>query len=160
MIETANRMASIFEADVEALVNPVNCVGISGKGLAFDFKMRFPENYADYDLVCKSGSMRIGTVFIHHINPIVKLHTGKRNPLHILNVPTKDHWKDPSKIEYIRDGLKALVQTIEHFNIKSVAIPALGCGCGQLDWADVKPEIIKAFEPIQDRVFVLLFEPK
>lgn len=145
----------IFSLGADALVNPVNCVGVAGKGLALEFKKRFPEAYESYKAGCEAGRIEIG-----HI-------TGFRrdndSPV-IIHFPTKLHWKDNSKLEYIEQGLfgfSALVThlcTIPESRIVSVAIPALGCGLGGLNWKDVKPLIVASMENIN--VTTYLIEPK
>ena len=132
-------IGDIFEADVEALVNPVNCVGVSGRGLAKDFKERFPENFLMYKSACDRGILRPGKLYSCHFESAGR-------PLWIINFPTKDHWRDASHVSYIRDGLKELVAAIAGFKIHSIAIPALGCGLGALSWkSEVRPLLEAAF---------------
>ena len=141
----------ILRTDAEALVNTVNCVGVMGRGIALQFRKAFPENYSEYKALCDENGLRIGTVFVHD--------TGRcLYPRYIINFPTKRHWKGKSRIEDIEAGLKALVQEIRSRNIRSIAIPPLGCGLGGLDWQDVEPRIRRALEPLPN-VRVLLFEP-
>lgn len=137
--------------DVAAIVNTVNCVGVMGKGIALQFKNKWPANFTEYAAACKAGEVRPGRVFIHDLGGLVK-------PNYILNFPTKDHWRGASKIEFIRDGLVDLVAQVRRLGIRSIAIPPLGCGNGGLDWADVRPMIEAAFEHLPD-VEVRLFEP-
>lgn len=150
MIETTQ--GNLLEADAEALVNTVNCVGVMGKGIALQFKQAFPENFSLYARVCKEGRMLPGNVLVFETGGMV-------NPKYIINFPTKRHWKGKSKIEDIDAGLMDLVAQIKHYRIQSIAIPPLGAGLGGLNWADVKPRIEKAFAELQD-VRVLMFEPK
>ncbi len=123
----------IFKANTEALVNPVNCVGVMGKGLALEFKKRFPHNFQEYKSACDGDLFDIGLMFI--TGPYIYTNY----PTYIINFPTKRDWRDPSKLIYIDNGLIDLAQTIEEFEIKSIAIPALGVGNGGLDWKFVKP---------------------
>ena len=139
---------SIFDADVQALVNPVNCVGVMGKGLALEFKKRFPKNYEFYKQCCYDGYLRPGIV-------INKLENDKM----IFHFPTKDHWKDPSHLDYIRDGLPQLAGYLDNFNYESVALPALGCGLGGLNMRDVLPLIHRAFKDYES-IRVVVFLPK
>lgn len=120
-----------------------------GKGLALQVKKALPENFATYEKACKAGEVAPG-----------RMHIVQRlaSPRFIINFPTKKHWRHPSKIEYVRDGLRDLVQQVQRLGIKSIAIPPLGCGNGGLSWADVKPLIVCAFEGAGD-VRVVLFEP-
>jgi O-acetyl-ADP-ribose deacetylase (regulator of RNase III) len=142
----------LLAADVEALVNPVNCVGVMGKGLALQFKRAFPENYRRYRLACGRGTVRAGDMFV--VSP--ELPAG---PRWIINFPTKRHFRDPSRMEDIEAGLIALVRLARELNIKSIAVPALGAGLGGLAWEDVRPCLETAFAGLPE-VRVLLFEPR
>ena len=137
--------------DVDAVVNVVNCVGVMGKGIALQFKNKWPDNFTAYAEACRAGEVRPGRMFIFDAGGLVK-------PNFIVNFPTKDHWRGASKIEFIRDGLADLVKQVRRLGIRSIAIPPLGCGNGGLDWAEVRPLIEGAFEPLPD-VEVRLFEP-
>jgi len=143
---------NLLEADVEALVNTVNCVGFMGKGIALQFKQAFPENFEAYQKDCKAKQVRPGKMFVYETGEIF-------NPKYIINFPTKRHWRGKSKIEDIADGLKMLIEEIRCYKIKSVAVPPLGCGLGGLDWNVVRPMIEKSFEEIPS-VKVLLYAPK
>ena len=124
----------IFESDAEALVNTVNCKGVMGRGLALQFKRRFPENFAAYRAECDAGRMAPGRVHVFE--------TGRMSPRYIINFPTKDHWRNASSLAYIADGLDSLESEVRHLGIRSIAIPALGCDLGGLDWEDVRPRIV------------------
>lgn len=137
--------------DVDAIVNTVNCVGVMGKGIALQFKNKWPANYQQYEVACKKKLVKTGHMFVHDSGGLVK-------PNFIINFPTKDHWRGNSKIEYIKDGLNDLVGQIKQLNIKSIAIPPLGCGNGGLDWNEVKPLIEHAFNNLPE-VEVRIFEP-
>ena len=137
--------------DVDAIVNTVNCVGVMGKGIALQFKNKWPDNFKAYASACKSSHVVTGKMFIYNLGAIA-------TPKYIINFPTKDHWRRKSKIEYIKDGLDDLVTQIQILNIKSISIPPLGSGNGGLDWNDVKQLITKAFMELPD-VEVRLFEP-
>lgn len=145
------KKGNLLNADVEALVNTVNCVGVMGKGIALQFKQAFPDNFKAYSRACKSNEVLPGAMFITEISRFT-------NPKYIINFPTKRHWKAKSKIEDIQSGLKALIADIQRFNIKSIAIPPLGCGNGGLDWGEVHPLIERAFAQIRD-VDVWLYAP-
>lgn len=128
----------IFKANTEAIVNPVNCVGVMGKGLALEFKKRFPYNYHEYKIQCANDLLEIGLMLI--TGPYVES-DGKlfaNYPMYIINFPTKKDWRDPSKMIYIDEGLIDLANTIEEYEIKSIAFPALGAGNGGLNWNFVK----------------------
>ena len=141
----------ILQAEVEALVNTVNCVGVMGRGIALQFRKEFPENYTAYKKVCERGELRPGRVFVFELNQL-------QNPRYVINFPTKRHWKGKSRIEDIRAGLEALVKEVRSLGIRSVAIPPLGCGLGGLSWTQVRPMIEDAFRALAD-VQVLVFEP-
>lgn len=137
---------NLFDGEHQAIVNPVNCVGRSGKGLALLFKKRFPAMFLAYKKYCDEGKLRPGT-----------LHTYKEGDLWIVNFPTKDHWRNNSEMEYITKGLKALVSFIKKEDIKDIGIPALGCGLGGLLWYQVRGEIKKALEQLDIKITV--YEP-
>jgi O-acetyl-ADP-ribose deacetylase (regulator of RNase III) len=147
MIELAR--GNLLDSGAEALVNPVNCRGVMGAGLALAFKRRFPEVFDAYRAACESGELRLGQM---HAVQVV-------GGQWILHVPTKDHWRQPSKLEYVRDGLGNVLACVRCHRIGSIAIPALGCGLGGLDWADVEPLIRQAFEPLPE-VRVMLYPPR
>ncbi len=142
---------NMLEADVEALVNTVNCVGIMGKGIALQFKQAFRDNFHAYANACRKGEVKPGRMFIFPTNKMF-------NPKYIINFPTKRHWKEKSKLEYIEQGLDALVAEVRRLGIKTIAIPPLGCGYGGLRWPDVRDLIETAFDQLPD-VQLLLFEP-
>ena len=148
MIEYKN--GDILREDVEAIVNTVNCVGIMGRGLALQFKNKFPQNFKEYQLACTNKEVQLGKMFVHQTGQLI-------NPKYIINFPTKGHWKQNSKIEDISNGLDDLITIIEKYSIKSIAIPPLGSGLGGLDWKMVKKLIEKKLKNIN--CTVILFEP-
>jgi O-acetyl-ADP-ribose deacetylase (regulator of RNase III) len=123
-------VGSIFNSNAEAIVNAVNCVGVMGAGLARAFKDRYPLMYEQYALKCRLGILTPGTIDLYILDA--------NKPKYIINFPTKDHWRNPSDIKYIVGGINPLVEHVKQWKIKSVAIPALGCGLGGLDWKEVK----------------------
>lgn len=132
---------NIFESKATILVNPVNCVGVCGKGLALEFKKRYPDNFDMYKMECFSRLLRPG----HSCESWVdddKCHDGKR---YIVNVATKNHWQEKSKIEYIERWLRNFPVLMSCMNMSSAAIPALGCGEGGLQWEAVKAVILREF---------------
>jgi O-acetyl-ADP-ribose deacetylase (regulator of RNase III) len=141
----------ILQADAEALVNTVNCVGIMGKGLALQFKRAFPGNFRAYETACTHKQVQPGRMFVYETRTLT-------NPRFIINFPTKRHWRDKSRIEDIDSGLRALATEIRQRGIHSIAIPPLGCGLGGLDWAEIRPRIIDALHGLDD-LHVILFEP-
>jgi O-acetyl-ADP-ribose deacetylase (regulator of RNase III) len=142
----------ILAADVEALVNSVNCVGIMGRGVALQFKNAFPENFRAYEAACARNLVQPGNMFVFETGTMT-------NPKYIINFPTKRHWRGKSRLEDIEAGLTALVGEIETRHIRSIAIPPLGSGLGGLHWPDVRARIEAAFSGLKD-VDVLIFEPQ
>lgn len=145
------KTGDILQADAEALVNTVNCVGIMGRGVALQFKNAFPENYKAYEAACDRGEVQPGKMFVFETGWLT-------NPKHIINFPTKRHWKGKSRIEDIETGLSALLSEIRKRGIRSIAIPPLGAGLGGLDWQLVKSRIVTALASLVD-VKVTVFEP-
>lgn len=143
---------NLLNANMEAIVNAVNCVGVMGKGLALTFKQAYPINFAQYKQACNAGKVKPGEMFITKINSTT-------NPKYIINFPTKRHWQEKSYLADIEIGLVALVAKVKELEINSIAIPALGCGLGGLDWQIVKPLIINGFSVLPN-VEVMLFAPK
>jgi O-acetyl-ADP-ribose deacetylase (regulator of RNase III) len=142
---------NLIEADAEALVNTVNCVGYMGKGIALQFKQAFPDNFVAYERACRGREVEPGRMFIFGTGSIV-------NPRYIINFPTKRDWRGKSRISDIASGLDALIRDVRRLEIRSIAVPPLGCGLGGLEWGTVRPLIEHAFSALQT-VRVLLFEP-
>lgn len=143
------RRGDIFESGAHALVNPVNCVGKMGKGLALKFKEKFPENFLEYKKACSKKLIKTGNIYLTS--------TGKNNPKYIINFPTKNHWKEPSQIEWIKPGLKDLVLYSDLF--ESIAFPALGCGLGGLSWGEVRPLMVEELKHLP-QVHIAIYEPR
>jgi O-acetyl-ADP-ribose deacetylase (regulator of RNase III) len=156
LLETGKSMieykkGDILREDVEALVNPVNCVGVMGRGLALQFKKAFPENFKEYAAGCEHNEVQPGRMFIFRTGQLT-------NPKYIINFPTKRHWRDKSRIEDIDTGLIALTNEIRSLNIYSIAIPPLGSGLGGLKWSNVRPRIENSLRGLV-KVRVVIFEP-
>lgn len=149
MIEIAT--GNLLEAQADALVNTVNTVGVMGKGIALQFKKAFPDNFKAYQKACTNRELSPGMMLVVAVNQLA-------GPKYIINFPTKAHWRADSKIEHIEQGLVALIEEVKRRDIRSIAIPPLGCGNGGLAWSQVRPLIEAAFAPLVD-VRVLLFEP-
>jgi O-acetyl-ADP-ribose deacetylase (regulator of RNase III) len=145
------RQGDILQADAEALVNTVNCVGIMGRGIALQFRKAFPENYSAYRSACERAEVKPGRMLVFDRQRLI-------NPRYIINFPTKRHWKGKSRLEDIETGLAALVEEVRVRGIRSIAVPPLGCGLGGLDWVEVRRIIEKTFRALVD-VQVLLYEP-
>lgn len=143
---------NILHADVEALVNTVNCVGVMGRGIALQFKNDFPNNFKAYEAACARGEVQPGRMFVFETGTLT-------NPKYIINFPTKRHWRGKSRIEDIESGLRALAVEIRERHIRSIAIPPLGSGLGGLNWDDVRPRIEQALRGFND-LHVLVYEPK
>lgn len=145
------KTGDILRADVQSLVNTVNCVGIMGRGIALQFKNDFPENFKAYEAACAREEVQPGKMFVFETRTLT-------NPKFIINFPTKRHWRGKSRMEDIDSGLKALVEEIRGRGIRSIAIPPLGSGLGGLDWNDVRPRIVEALRGLND-LHVIVFEP-
>ena len=146
-----NATGNLLQADVEALVNTVNCDGFMGKGIALQFKQAWPENFDAYAKACRAKEVRPGQMFIWETGRMV-------NPRYIVNFPTKRHWREKALIEDIRSGLRTLVADVQRLGIGSIAMPPLGCGNGGLDWRDVRPLIESAFAELPNTQ-MQLFSP-
>ena len=142
---------NLLEADVDALVNTVNTVGVMGKGVALMFKERFSKNMQEYAEACKSGEVQTGRVFVTSTNELLGV-------TWIVNFPTKQHWRNNSKMEWIESGLQDLRRFIIESDIKSIAIPPLGAGNGGLRWEEVKPRIEQALGDLEN-VKIVIYEP-
>lgn len=116
---------NVFTAPADILVNPVNCVGVMGAGLALAFKQSYPAMFRAFQRACSAGDVRPGHLHVWH------------SPW-IINFPTKRHWRDPSRYEDIAAGLDALQTYLTPLGKVTVALPALGCGRGGLDWTHVR----------------------
>lgn len=138
----------LLQDDAQALVNPVNCQGTMGKGLAAAFARAYPRVDLNYMLRCGSRLVRPGSMDVHPID-------GR----YVINFPTKDRYSNPANLGYITHGLVDLTHWISRLQIRTIAIPALGCGEGGLAWPIVRAEIYQALEPIPD-LDVRLYAPQ
>ncbi|MFN3130285.1 macro domain-containing protein [Roseibium sp.] len=148
------KSGNIFVGRTEAIVNAVNCIGVMGKGIALEFKRRWPDYFADYKSRCKRKSILTGQVTVYESNNLLAAEEFR----YLISFPTKLHWRTPSKIEFIDTGLADLTEKTVEFGIKSMALPALGCGNGGLDWSEVKPIIQARLSTVPDVRF-LVFTP-
>ena len=142
---------NLLDAEVEAVVNTVNTVGVMGKGIALMFKEAFPENFQRYEAACKAKEVRVGHMFVTERRELM-------GPKWIVNFPTKQHWRQPSKLEWVVDGLKDLRAFIQSKGIHSIAIPPLGSGNGSLEWPQVRAVIEQALEDLEG-VDIVVYEP-
>ena len=143
---------NVLKAQAEALVNTVNEIGVMGKGIALMFRETFPETSRAYERAAKAGEIRVGRMFVTENRDLLG------GPRWIIHFPTKKHWRHPSKLGWIREGLRDLVRVVNERQIGSVALPPLGCGSGGLDWELVRREIAAAAEEVP-RVDFQVFGP-
>lgn len=162
----------IFKTPAEVLVNPVNCKGVMGAGLALEFKKRNQKMFTDYQNACKAGLLTPGKLMLCSSDSTVLMCDnltciadaqcgGCRHALHvpsykILLFPTKDDWRDNSKIEYIESGLKKFVDVYEQKNIRSIAFPKLGCGKGGLAWSAVRLIMERYLSPLPIQIYICI----
>ena len=146
------QIGDLFESQAQTLVNTVNCVGVMGKGVAEKFKQRFPEMFEDYKRRTDHKAVRLGEPYLYLDSSGVQ----------IVNFPTKDHWRSPSRLADIERGLDYLAKHAEDWNITSMALPPLGCGNGGLDWSEVGPLIYSKLHnlPIEIAVYAPYGTPK
>lgn len=134
---------NIFNSPAQVIVNTVNTVGVMGKGLALSFKKRYPKMFEAYKIACDKHQLTIGKLMLYYA------------PDHwIMMFPTKESWRNPSKLEYLEAGLNKFVTTYAEKKITSIAFPKLGCGNGELSWADVKPVMEKYLRPLPITVYI------
>lgn len=105
------------------IINPVNCVGVDGKGLALTFKHKFPDNSEAYKAYCKLGLLKPGGIFLNYCNSFKGF---------IANAATKDHWRDPSMLYWI----ELICRQLNEMDDDNLVIVTgkMGCGNGGLDW--------------------------
>ena len=123
LIENGN----IFNSSCKTIVNPINCVGVMGKGIALEMKNRFPHMFERYQTLCNKHLITVGKLWLYQ----------NEDGSSILNFPTKEHWKENSKYEFIEMGMKKFLETYQEKQIKSIAFPLLGCGNGKLNKTEV-----------------------
>ncbi len=138
----------IFKSPAQVLTNTVNCVGVMGKGVALEFKNRYPQMFSDYKVKCAQGQVKPGQPYLW-----------ENDSTQVLNFPTKRHWRESSLLQDVEDGLKYLAESYEQMGIQSLAMPALGCGLGGLKWSVVQPLIVKHLGTIPD-LDVYVYEPQ
>ncbi|WLR60158.1 macro domain-containing protein [Guptibacillus hwajinpoensis] len=141
---------TVFNSPAKTIVNTINCVGVMGAGIALEFKLRFPEMYKNYQIRCDEDKVKIGHPYLYKV---------KKNKW-ILNFPTKYHWRNPSKIEYIEQGLIYFRNNYQRENFESIAFPKLGTNKGGLEWDQVKPIMEKYLMDLDIPVYIALNEKK
>ncbi|WP_375451534.1 macro domain-containing protein [uncultured Devosia sp.] len=134
---------SVFDSPAQTLVNTVNTVGVMGKGIAKEFKSRYPTMFHEYKRLCDSHELSVG-----------KLHLWRNDKRWVLNFPTKTNWKQPSKLEYISAGLEKFVSSYSRLGITSVSFPPLGCGNGNLKWLEVRPVMENYLKRVNIPVYI------
>lgn len=133
------RKGDIFNSNAQVIANPVNCVGVMGKGLALEFKKRFPEMFLDYKKKCTNNEVRVDQPYLW-----------ENSKIQILNFATKKHWKDSSNLQDIKSGLLYIAKNYDEMGISSIALPPLGCGLGGLNWNEVRALIEESLGSIHD----------
>lgn len=141
-------IGNILDSNADAIVNTVNCEGYMGKGIAYQFKLKYPENNKEYVKQCNNGEFKIGSILAF-----------KESNKIILNFPTKDKWRNKSEYSFIKKGLDSFIKKLPELSVKSIAFPPLGCGNGGLEWSSVKNILIDALLPYQYNYDFILFEP-
>jgi O-acetyl-ADP-ribose deacetylase (regulator of RNase III) len=138
------KKGNLFESECHTLVNTVNCDGVMGKGIALQFKQRYPEMFEQYKIACKGSYLNFGgNIWIYE-------NLNFYEPIKILCFATKEHWWNPSKLEWIEKGLQQVESKYVSWDLQSIAWPKLGCNNGGLNWEDqVKPLMIKYLEPLK-----------
>lgn len=142
---------NLLEADVEAVVNTVNTAGVMGKGIALMFKERYPDIFKEYAAACRQDEVQVGSMFVTETNEL----TGPRWVIHF---PTKKHWRAPTKLEWVEEGLRDLRDVIVRNEIRSIALPPLGCGNGGLEWSVVRGIVERTLSELDD-VEIVVYEP-
>ena len=135
----------IFNSPAQVLVNTVNTVGVMGKGIALEFKKRYPDMFQTYKEICDKRKLKTGSLVLCY------------EPDHwILLFPTKEHWRNPSRLDYIEAGLSKFSRTYAEKGITSIAFPRLGCGNGELNWADVQPVMERYLRDLPIDIYIYL----
>lgn len=135
----------IFTSPAQVIVNTVNTVGVMGKGIALEYKQRYPDMFEHYKTQCEKKKFRMGDLMLWYA------------PDHwILLFPTKENWRNPSRLDYIEIGLKKFIKTYTEKNISSIAFPKLGCGNGELDWNAVQPLMEQYLKKLPIDVYIYL----
>ncbi len=145
-------IGDLFQSKAQTLVNAVNCVGAMGKGIALEFKKRFPKMFKDYERRCANKEVALGRPYVYRPSRLIQNQQDQyslfpeENPdcdKWILNFPTKDHWRSVSTLDSIVDGVQFLLAHYKEWGIQSLAMPSLGCGEGQLEWRVIGPMLYR-----------------
>ncbi len=138
---------NLFDSPAKVLVNTVNTVGVMGKGIAKTFKEIYPEMFRRYQQLCESHQFEIGKLWLY-----------RTEHKWVLNFPTKQHWRNPSRLEFIEAGLAKFAESYPRENITSIAFPQLGCGNGELDWDTVEPVMVRHLRPLPINVYIYIYD--
>ena len=134
----------LFQSNAKVLINPVNVMGVMGKGLALEFKKRYPVMFEEYHILCENGQLKIGDLWLY-----------KASDKWVLNFPTKQHWREKSTLEIIETGLQKFVTIYDQETITSIAFPKLGSGLGGLDWdTQIRPLMEQHLQPLPIEIFI------
>src|SRR5438309_11326530 len=137
-------IGDLFASQAQTRVNTVNCVGIMGKGVAQEYKKRYPGMFEDYAARCARKEVRLGEPYLYQ----------NASGVRIVNFPTKDHWRSPSRLSDIERGLDYFVAHFAEWGIERIALPPLGCGNGGLEWSEVGPLIFRKLSPLDIEIEV------
>ena len=141
-------VGSLFESPAHTLVNTVNTDGVMGKGIAKRFKTIYPKMFKEYQRLCEREQFTVGQLWLH-----------KTPNKWVLNFPTKTTWRKPSKVEYIKQGLKTFADTYSDRGITSIAFPLLGCGNGELEWEmQVQPLMEEHLADLPIQVYIHTYQ--
>lgn len=138
---------TVFNSGAEVLVNTVNCFGVMGSGIALEFKLRYPQMFYIYEEMCNKNEFKVGRPMIF-----------KDSEISILNFPTKNHWRYPSKLEWIEEGLKYFICNYKRLGIKSIAFPKLGTNNGGLNWKEVKVIMERYLSTLDDIEIIICLD--
>ncbi|KAA6316743.1 hypothetical protein EZS27_032991 [termite gut metagenome] len=139
---------NLFNSEYQTLVNTVNCVGVMGKGIALEFKKQYPDMFETYKTYCYENLITIGVLYLH-----------RRPNKWVLNFPTKVHWRNPSKLEYIENGLQKVLEKYKEYGMTSIAFPLLGCSNGGLNREDVSPLMNEYLSKLEIPVEIYDYNP-
>jgi len=148
------KKGNIFTTNCHTIVNTINTVGIMGAGIAYEFKLRFPEMFEKYKNFCENGQIKIGNLWIYKLTKY-----DNENYEYILNFPTKQHWEYPTKIEYLELGLQKFIDTYKQKGILSIAFPLLGASKGGLSEEQSINIMKKYLKKIDIPVEIWYFDP-
>jgi len=148
-------LGDILKTDAEAIVNPVNCVGVMGRGLALEIKNKFPWSFPKYEQTCKRESLEPGNILPVRLDSFIE---STPPPPIILHAATKKHWRGKSKLEYIQVCLENLLKITQELNLKRIALPRLGCGLGELNWPQVELLYVELLSDAETEYIVYEFE--